>query len=154
MSHSQWFIANELSFLTFTSQDKKILKWAAQAFFKKTYNNCNIKCKTKCYFVLFENVKQNEILYFLYYKDLEKQEDLRDCFVLLTVTQLWAVTKWVSRAPPHHNLPAFLNLNGRQIVAIIASWDIKISFHDFTGCNFRTEKQGNLNIKTTELSKK
>ena len=27
----------------------------------------------------------------IYRKDLEKQEDLRDCFVLIAVTQLWNV---------------------------------------------------------------
>ena len=49
---------------------------------------------------------------FIYHKDLEKQEILRDCSVLVTVTRLWHVAQWVSRAPPHHTLPAFLNLNG------------------------------------------
>ena len=32
---------------------------------------------------------------------------------LLEVTRLWHVAHWVSRAPPHHALPAFLNLNDR-----------------------------------------
>ena len=52
--------------------------------------------------------------YFYYQKDLEKQGDLRDCLVLLTVTQLWHVAQWVSRAPPHHILPVFLNLNATE----------------------------------------
>ena len=46
------------------------------------------------------------------HKDLEKQGDPRDCFVLVTVTLLWHVAKWVSCAPPHHTLPTFLNLKG------------------------------------------
>ena len=71
---------------------------------------------------LFRNQKiekhhQNLIIYWnhdelSYLKDLEKQGDLRDCFFLLTVTPLWHVAQWVSRAPPHHTLPAFRNLNG------------------------------------------
>ena len=50
-----------------------------------------------------------------YHKDLEKQEGLRDCSVLVTIPPLWHVAQWVSRAPPHHTLPAFLNLDGRKI---------------------------------------
>ena len=39
---------------------------------------------------------------------------------------MWYVAQWVSRAPPHHTLPAFLNLNG--ICSIKSSKDmIKIS---------------------------
>ena len=49
----------------------------------------------------------------IYHKELEKQGDLKHCFVLLTVTLLWPVAQWLSRAPPHHTLPAFLNLNSR-----------------------------------------
>ena len=52
----------------------------------------------------------NEIIY---HKDLEKQEDQGDCFVLGTVTSLWNVAQWVSGAPPHHTLPVFLSLNSR-----------------------------------------
>ena len=47
-----------------------------------------------------------------YRKDLEKQGDLTDCFVLVTVTPLWQVAECVSSAPPHHTFPIFLNLNG------------------------------------------
>ena len=43
---------------------------------------------------------------------LKKQEDFRNSLVLLGVTQLWHVLQWVARAPPHHTLSAFLNLNG------------------------------------------
>ena len=32
--------------------------------------------------------------------------------VLVTITSLWQVAQWVSRAPPHNTLPAFLSLNG------------------------------------------
>ena len=46
------------------------------------------------------------------YQDLKKQGDLRNSLVLLGVTPSWQVAQWVSRAPPHHTLPAFLNLNG------------------------------------------
>ena len=35
------------------------------------------------------------------------------------VTPLWHVAPWVSRAPPHHTLPAILNLNGRRHSLII-----------------------------------
>ena len=48
----------------------------------------------------------------IYHQDLKKQGDLRNSLVLLGVTVLWHVAQWVSRAPPHHTLPAFLNLNG------------------------------------------
>ena len=36
---------------------------------------------------------------------------MRNSLVLLKVTS-WHVAQWVSRASPHHSLPAFLNLNG------------------------------------------
>ena len=42
----------------------------------------------------------------------KKQGDFRNSLVLLGLTPLWHVAQWVSRAPPHHTLPAFLNLNG------------------------------------------
>ena len=42
----------------------------------------------------------------------KKQGGLRNTFVLLGVTPLWHVDQWVSRAPSHHTLPDFLNLNG------------------------------------------
>ena len=41
----------------------------------------------------------------------KKQGDLRSSLVLLRAPQLCDVAQWVSRAPPHHILPAFLNLN-------------------------------------------
>ena len=50
-----------------------------------------------------------------YHKDLEKQEGLRDCSVLVTITPLWHVAQWVSRAPSNHTLPAFQNLNSKII---------------------------------------
>ena len=56
----------------------------------------------------------NNIRYIIYPKDLEKQGDLRDCFVVLTVSQLWNVAPLISRAPPYHTLPAFINLNGSK----------------------------------------
>ena len=37
---------------------------------------------------------------------------MRNSLVLLGVTPLWHVAQWVSRAPPHHTLPAFRNHNG------------------------------------------
>ena len=46
-----------------------------------------------------------------WYNIPKKSGDLRYCLVKLGVTLLWHVDKWVSRAPPHHTLPAFLNLN-------------------------------------------
>ena len=64
-------------------------------------------------FLPIENFSKN------YHSHLEKQGDLRDCFVLLTLTQLWHVAQWVSRAPPHHTLPAFLYLNGIKIFIFI-----------------------------------
>ena len=48
-----------------------------------------------------------------YQLDLKKRRDLRNSLVLLGVNRLWHVAQWVSRAPPHHTLPAFLNLSGR-----------------------------------------
>ena len=50
----------------------------------------------------------------------KKQGDLRNSFVLLEVTALWHVAKWVSRAPPHHTIPTFLNLNG--IIMKVEFW--------------------------------
>ena len=50
----------------------------------------------------------------LYHKHLEKHGGLRDCFVLVTITRLWHVAQRVSPTPPHHILPACLNLNGRK----------------------------------------
>ena len=47
----------------------------------------------------------------MYHKDLKKQGNLRNSLVLLGVTPLCYVAQWVSRAPPHHIIPAFLNLN-------------------------------------------
>ena len=50
-----------------------------------------------------------------------KREDLRNFLVLQGVSALWHLAQWVSRAPPNHILPAFLNLNGRQIGASLIS---------------------------------
>ena len=44
----------------------------------------------------------------------KKAERFENSLVLLGVTLLWHVAEWVSRAPPHHTLPAFLNLNGTK----------------------------------------
>ena len=44
--------------------------------------------------------------------DLKKQGDLWNSLILQGVTPSWHVAQLVSRAPPHHTLPAFLNLNG------------------------------------------
>ena len=52
------------------------------------------------------------ILKFNYHKDLNKQGDLRNSLILVGVTPLWHVAQWVSRAPQHHTIPAFLDLNG------------------------------------------
>ena len=64
-----------------------------------------------------------------YNKDLEKQRDLRDCLGLVAVTQLWHMAQWVSRAPSHHTLPAFLNLNGTFISSCV-SFEIRVSCCD------------------------
>ena len=48
----------------------------------------------------------------MYHVDLKKRGDLGNSLVLLGVTLLLHVAHWVSRAPPHNTLPAFLNLNG------------------------------------------
>ena len=45
-----------------------------------------------------------------------KKEDLRNSLVLIGVTPLWHVAKWVSRAPPHRTLPTFLNLNVTECI--------------------------------------
>ena len=37
---------------------------------------------------------------------------MRNSLIELGVTLLFHVAQWVTRAPPHHTLPAFLNLNG------------------------------------------
>ena len=39
---------------------------------------------------------------------------MRKSLVSQGVTSLWHVAQWVSRAPPHHTLPDFLNLNGNK----------------------------------------
>ena len=64
------------------------------------------------YAVLWESYHWNIRAARTYHEDLKKREDLRNSLVLLGVTPLWHVAQWVSRAPPHHTLPAFLNLNG------------------------------------------
>ena len=46
--------------------------------------------------------------------DLKKQGAFRNSSVWLGVTRLWHVAQWVSRAPPYHTLPAFLNLDCRS----------------------------------------
>ena len=50
-----------------------------------------------------------------YHEDLKKRGYLENSFVLVGVTPLWHVAQLVSRAPPHHTLPAFINLNGRLL---------------------------------------
>ena len=40
---------------------------------------------------------------------------MRNSLVLLGVALLWHVAQWVSRAPPHHTIAAFLNLNGTYV---------------------------------------
>ena len=49
---------------------------------------------------------------------------MRNSLVLQGVTPLWQVAQWVSRAPPHHILPAFWNLNGRW-------FNLKLNMFDF-----------------------
>ena len=51
----------------------------------------------------------------------KKQGDLRNSLFSLGVTRLWQVAQWVVRAPPHHALPAFLNLNGIKLRALMCS---------------------------------
>ena len=68
----------------------------------------------------------------MYHKDLKKQGDLRNSLVLLGVTQLWHVAQWVSRAPPHHTLPAFLNLYGtRRVIDPFKFWSLWTVCHIF-----------------------
>ena len=57
--------------------------------------------------------------HFFYHRNLKKQGDLRNSLGLQGVTTLWHVGQWVSSAPPHHTLPAFLNLNGRNTLISI-----------------------------------
>ena len=45
--------------------------------------------------------------------EIKKHGDFRNSLVFLGVTSLLHVAQWVSRAPPHHTIPAFLNPNGR-----------------------------------------
>ena len=61
----------------------------------------------------------------LYHWDLKKQGDSRNSLVLLGVTPSWHVAQWVSRAPTHHTLPAFLNLNGIYFKFVKFSWEHK-----------------------------
>ena len=42
----------------------------------------------------------------------KKQGDLRNSLVLQGITAVLHMAQWVSRAPPHNTLPAFLNRNG------------------------------------------
>ena len=44
----------------------------------------------------------------------KKRGDLRNSLILLGFTSFWHLAQWVSRASPHHVLPAFLNLNGKK----------------------------------------
>ena len=67
----------------------------------------------------------------LYHKDQKKQGDLRDCFVLQTVTLFWHVAQWISRAPPHHILPAFLNLNGSWNFTACFGFQTNAGFHPY-----------------------
>ena len=41
---------------------------------------------------------------------------MRNSLFLLGVTPLWHITQWVYRVPPHHTLPAFINLNGIKFI--------------------------------------
>ena len=68
----------------------------------------------KCLPVKFYRSRIPDFKSFIYHEDLEKQADLRDSFVLVGVTPLWLVAQWVSRAPLHRTLPAFLYLNGTK----------------------------------------
>ena len=47
--------------------------------------------------------------------------------VLLGVPSLWHVAQWVSRAPPHHTLPTFLNLNYMKL-------ELRNFFLSFSSC--------------------
>ena len=51
---------------------------------------------------------------FHYNWDLKKREDLRNSLVLLKVTVLWHVARWVSCVPPHDTLPALLDFKGSK----------------------------------------
>ena len=46
---------------------------------------------------------------------------MKNSFGLLGLTPLWHVAQWVSRAPPHNTLPAFLNLNGSKYFKLLVS---------------------------------
>ena len=72
----------------------------------------------------------------------KKQGDLRNSLVLLGVTPMWFVAQWVSRAPPHHTLPPFLNNNSSlpEIALIGQSLNLCDTKHgtyvDFSGSGF------------------
>ena len=57
-----------------------------------TYNDCHVQLRSK------------------------KAGGFVKSLVLLGVIPLWHVATWVSFAPPHHTLPAFLNLSGRKVL--------------------------------------
>ena len=50
---------------------------------------------------------------------------------------MWHVAQWVCRAPPHHTLPAFLNLNGIIWFFLMHFLDPKY-FHEKSLFNWRT----------------
>ena len=91
--------------------------------FGRKYVVCaNGKCKV-CHYSRFSDV--------YYHWDLKKQEDLRK-LVLIGITSLWHATQWVSRAPPHHTLAAFLNLNGMKRKYLIRTLSGFETFNDVT----------------------
>ena len=91
--------------------------------FGRKYVVCaNGKCKV-CHYFRFSDV--------YYHWDLKKQGDLRN-LVLIGVTWLWHVTQWVSRAPLHHTLAAFLNLNGMKRKFLIRKLSGFETFNDVT----------------------
>ena len=98
-------IIHKNSFFSYSSQ---ILKLSLIHYNALVKNECLSRDEIFClkYFRLNDSDGRTSKIY---HKDLEKQGDLGDCFV--TVTPLLHVAQWVSRAPPHHTLSAFLNLN-------------------------------------------
>ena len=52
-------------------------------------------------------------------------KNLRNSLALLGVTALWHVAQWVSRTPPHHTLPAFVNFNGSYVKTGSIDWNIQ-----------------------------
>ena len=65
----------------------------------------------------------------------KKRWDLRNSLVLRGVTPLWHVAQWVSRAPRHHTLPAFLNPEGSKRMNIFMNSLYGMIFNNYSDSN-------------------